>query len=144
MPGWRRGAVLIVAVVGLTGCTSGGRSLASDPTALSPVGPTWRLVSIDSQPVLAGTAVTAQFTSENRVSGSAGCNGYSGTARAGAGRLSVGVMSSTLMACAPEAVMAQEGRYLSVLQVATSYTMDGGELRLGRSAADATLVFTSR
>jgi heat shock protein HslJ len=111
---------------------------------VSPVGPTWRLTSIGGEPVFAQTTLTAEFSSDDRVSGSAGCNRYFGSARAEAGRLSVGRLASTLMACDPEGVMTQEYQYLASLQAATSYTIRGDELRLGPSATDVTLVFTSR
>lgn len=44
------------------------------------------------------------------MAGTAGCNHYFGSARAEAGRLWVGPLGSTLMACDPDAVMAQETR----------------------------------
>ncbi len=146
MLGWRSGAGVVVTVMGLVGCSTGDRTLPSDPTAAagSLVGPTWHLTSIGGQPIFSGTTLTAEFSSEDRVSGTAGCNRYMGSAKAKAGRLSVGALGSTRMACDPEGVMAQEGRYLAALGAATSYTVSGDELRLGPSAAEATLVFTSR
>jgi META domain len=40
--------------------------------------------------------------------------------------------------------MAQETRYLGALQSATRFSVSGDELRLGRSASDVTLVYSSR
>jgi hypothetical protein len=40
--------------------------------------------------------------------------------------------------------MAQEAQYLAVFGAATSYSVNGDELRLGPSASEVTLVFTSR
>ena len=77
------------------------------------------------------------------MSGSAGCNRYFGRARAESGRLSVGPLGSTMMACAQD-VMDQEMLYLASLQAATSYAIEGSELRLGPSAGQVTLVFASR
>ena len=145
MARWRWAGVA-AAVLGLAGC--GGGDLASPTGATSAsalLGPTWRLTSINGQAVVAGTSVTAEFASEERVSGRAGCNLYFGSARAeDGGRLAVGPLASTMMACAPQSVMDQETQYLATLQAATSYSVSGGELRLGPSAAGTTLVFTSR
>jgi heat shock protein HslJ len=142
---WRRGAGVVVAVMGLAGCFSGNATSPSDATpAVSLVGPTWKAISINGQPVLSATTITAEFSAEDRVAGTAGCNRYFGSAKAEAGRISMGPFGATLMACSPETVMAQEQRYLAALDAATSYSVGGDELRLGPSATEATLVFTSR
>jgi len=137
---------VVVTTVGLAGCLSE----SSSPTTASavsedqsPVGPTWRLTSLDGQPVVAGTTITAEFTSESCVAGSSGCNRYMGGAKAEAGRLTVTPLASTMMACERDGVMAQETRYLAALQSATHYSISADELRLGDATA-AKLVFTSR
>ena len=43
-----------------------------------------------------------------------------------------------------DGVMEQETLYLTSLEAATSYTIQGDELRLGPSASQVTLVFASR
>jgi heat shock protein HslJ len=140
---WRRGTGVVVAVMGLSGCFGGNATSPSDPAA-SLVGPTWRVTSIGGQPVLSGTKITAEFATEERVAGIAGCNHYFGSAKAEAGRIAMGPFGATMMACSPDAVMAQEARYLSTLEAVKSYTVSGDELRLGPSASETTLVFTSR
>lgn len=145
---WRAGVV--VAVLGLVGCASGDGTMpgipmptaSSGPESL--VGPDWGLQSIAGKPVVEGTTLTAAFSSAAQVSGSAGCNRYFGSARVSAGSLSVGPLGSTMMACGRDGVMEQESLYLASLQAATSYTIHGGELRLGPTASQVTLVFTSR
>ena len=142
MAGWRRRARSVVAVMGLVGCSSGN---PTGPDAdVSLVGPDWSLVTLAGQPVLEGTKLSAEFSSEDRVAGAAGCNTYFGRARAEAGRLSVGPLGSTLMACQRDGVMEQETRYLASLQAATTYSIHDDELRLGPSASEVTLVFISR
>jgi putative lipoprotein len=140
---WRRGTGVVVAVMCLTACFSGNATSPSDPEA-SLVGPTWRVVSIGGQPALSGTTVTAEFSSEERVAGTSGCNRYFGSVKAESGRISMGPFGATLMACSPDDVMAQESRYLAALEAAKGYTVSGEELRLGPTASEATLVFTSR
>lgn len=141
----RRTAVAVLGGLGLGAC-SGASPTAPDaagrPEAL--LGPTWRLVTIEGQPVLGGTNVTAVFSADARVSGNAGCNGYFGSAKVETGTLAIGPLGSTLMACPADGVMPQETRYLAALQAAKRFAVSGDELRLGRSTADATLVYTSK
>jgi heat shock protein HslJ len=148
MAGWRQGAVVAAAALGLAGCGGGELDSPTDATNVTPasiVGVTWRLTSLNGQPVLGGTTVTAEFSIEARVAGSAGCNRYMGTARAETGgRLAVGPLASTLMACSPQGVMDQETRYLATLQAATSFALNGDELRLGPMGGATTLVYSSR
>jgi heat shock protein HslJ len=144
---WRAGVV--VAVLGLVGCASGDGTIPTIPMptassgAESLVGPDWSLRSLGGKPVIAGTTLTAAFSGDGRVSGSSGCNRYFGRAQGESGRLSVGPLGSTMMACAQD-VMDQEMLYLASLQAATSFTIQGDELRLGPAAGQATLVFASR
>lgn len=134
-----------LAALAAAGCFSAeSPSAPSGPQSASPVGTTWQLSTLDGRPVLAGTTITAEFTSDTRVAGSSGCNRYMGYAEAAAGKLNVGNLAATLMACERDGVMAQEARYLTLLQAATRYTIAGGELRLGSSATETALVYSSR
>jgi heat shock protein HslJ len=135
----------VLAALAVAGCSSSeSPSAPNGPQSTSPIGATWQLSTLDGQPVLAGTTVTAEFTSDSRVAGSSGCNRYVGYAEAAAGQLNVGTIASTRMACGPDGVMAQETRYLTALQAATVYSVSGGELRLGASSTAPTLVFTAK
>jgi heat shock protein HslJ len=116
-------------------------SILSRTRAVLPLaGPTWRLRSIDGRDALADVRVTAVFGDDTRVSGSAGCNRYSGSAVAEAGKLSVGVLATTRMYCG-DVVMRQEDAYLSALGKAVSYRVAGSELHLGPGAGVVTLIF---
>jgi len=143
--GWA--AALVMSGMALAGCNS-GNPMGPDRngsrvggTGGMIVGPTWRLVSIDGQPPIEGTTLTAIFSEDSRVAGSAGCNRYFGRANAVTGRMLVGPLGSTLMACEADGVMTQEQRFLELLQAASSYSVIGDELRLGPSAHTVTLVF---
>jgi heat shock protein HslJ len=140
--GRRRGAALLLVTLALAGCSDGNPTGSTAPDQL--IGPTWRLTSIAGQPAFPGATVTAVFSSESRVAGSAGCNSYFGRAEAQTGKLSVGPLGSTLMACYPDGVMAQEHNFLRTLETATRFEVRGEELRIGTSASGAALVFTSR
>ena len=149
MAGWQLRAGFLMTVLGLVGCASGDGTIPTIPMPTastgpeSLVGPEWSLRSIGGKPVVAGTTLTAAFSNEDRVSGSAGCNRYFGSARATNGSLSVGPLGSTMMACAQD-VMEQEALYLAALQSATVYSIQGTELRLGLSESQVTLVFSTR
>jgi heat shock protein HslJ len=105
------------------------------------IGPTWRLVSIDGRDALPGTRVTATFTGDDRVAGSAGCNRYFGGAVSGGDTLKVGRLGSTLMYCGTDGVMAQEQAYLAALEKVTRYRVGAGQLRLGPESSAPTLAF---
>ena len=139
-------AGVLVTVLGVVGCSSGDGTTPTGPSAasVSLAGPNWSLTTLGGKSVLEETKLTALFSDDDGVSGSAGCNNYFGRARVEAGRLSVGPLGSTMMACGRDGVMEQERLYLASLQAATSYTTQGDELRLGPSAAEVTLVFASR
>jgi heat shock protein HslJ len=117
-------------------------SSSSSTAAISSLfGGTWRLVGINGQKALASVAVTAVFGSENSLSGSGGCNRYSGTATANDGKLTVSPLAATRMYCAESGVGDQEQAYFSALAKATGYAVLGTELRLSPEKGDATLVF---
>ena len=78
------------------------------------------------------------------MAGSAGCNRYFGRADAVTGRMRIGPLGSTLMACEANGVMTQEQRFLELLQGASSYSVIGDQLRLGPSANTITLVFMAQ
>jgi len=94
-------------------------------------GVNWRLVGmIDDEAtfslVLGNVAITATFDEQNRVSGSSGCNRYTGPATWGEGSISIGVVAGTRMMCSDSLVMAQESRYLRVLTDVGSYRVSAG------------------
>ena len=149
--GWRGlAAALVMSGIALAGCNSGNpmgperNDAPAGGTGGMIVGPTWRLVSIDGQPPIEGTTLTAIFSEDARVAGSAGCNRYFGRANAVTGRMRVGPLGSTLMACEANGVMTQEQRFLELLQASSSYSVIGDELRLGPSANTVTLVFMAQ
>ncbi len=116
-------------------------SLDGSVAASSLLETSWRLVEIDGQKALESVPVTAMFAGPNRISGSGGCNRYTGTAVADNGQLAVGALAATRMYCAEAGVSAQEDAYFSALGKTKGYTVLGTELRLSAENGDATLVF---
>ncbi len=80
--------------------------------------------------VLKDTTLTANFGADNVISGSAGCNTYSGAYQVAGTSLTIpGPLATTMMACA-EDVMAQETVFLTNLQAVKSYKLDDVEPKL--------------
>jgi heat shock protein HslJ len=100
-------------------------------------GTRWTLTDLDNGGVT-GTAPTLEFT-ETDVSGTGGCNTFSGTYTSDGSKISFGPLASTLMACEDPA-MEQETVYLAALDGATTYTVDGDALTITGDAG--TLSFT--
>ncbi|HEY53473.1 MAG TPA: META domain-containing protein, partial [Caldilineae bacterium] len=84
------------------------------------------------QPVLPGTEITAVFSADGTLSGSAGCNTYNGTYTVGPDNsLSISPLIVSKQICEdPTGVMEQEQAYLTLLQAATGYQVYGGQLQI--------------
>lgn len=96
---------------------------------------TWRLASIDAQPVIPSDdpRQAAQIVfdgSTQRVSGSGGCNRISGSYQRSGAQLKIGPLAATRMACLDASRGQLETRFLAALQATTSYSMAGNELIL--------------
>jgi heat shock protein HslJ len=81
--------------------------------------------------LITGTAITAHFGDDGRVSGSAGCNQYFADYQEGDGSIVIGLPGATRRFCAEaEGTMEQETRYLEALYSATTFRLDGQRLAL--------------
>jgi heat shock protein HslJ len=94
----------------------------------------WRLNEIRGQavlPVEEGRELHITFdTEQHRVSGSAGCNRFSGPYTRAADRLTIGPLISTKMACADDRLNRQETDYMAALQATDRYMVSGDTLTL--------------
>jgi heat shock protein HslJ len=112
------------------------------PEALPLAGTTWTLSSISSgdavTSVISGTEITLVFSTDNTVSGSAGCNGFHGRYTTAGDSLSFSPLATTRMAC-KKYVMAQEHVFLNAMSRVRSYAIDGAQLTLF-DASGATLL----
>ena len=92
--------------------------------------------------VIAGTTVTAVFSADGNVSGSAGCNHYGGGYTLDGSNLSVSTLFTTLMYCEePEGVMEQESRYLGLLGNVSTWRVEGDRLILSDTEGADLLIF---
>ena len=116
------------------GC--GGRALP--PESLDDT--SWKILSIDDIPVSqSGKAAELRFA-DGKVSGSAGCNGLSGSYVADAANLTFGAIAATRMMC-PEPQMGQETKLLAIMKgkASTRYTVDGNLIITGENGSRVTL-----
>lgn len=116
---------------------------AAQPEGNELPGTSWILTSFgpnDNQTaVLPNTELTLNFEGD-QINGSSGCNSYFADVTVEAdGKLAVGLVGSTLMACLDEDVTQQESDFLATLSQATSYTLSGNELTLHTD--DSSLIF---
>jgi heat shock protein HslJ len=119
----------------LTLSSNGGPVLVYAAISQDLAGTSWDLLAYNNgtggfQSAAIGVSVTAAFADDGTLSGSSGCNDY--TATWGTDETSIEIVpgAATLMACADEAAMAQETRYLELLGLADTYIVDAGTLEL--------------
>ncbi len=100
----------------------------------------WLLQTYGTNTVLEDTYITAKFK-DNQVSGTAGCNNYSGPYERNTTDLTVGSLSITQMSCStPEGSMEQETQYLTLLQSSAFFNIDQ-KLSIMNQANEKTLVY---
>jgi heat shock protein HslJ len=132
--------VLVVLMLGVSACASTGglsslslEDLASTHWQLSELG------DIGAElPVVEGSTVTLDLGTNGEISGNAGCKSFAGTFTLDNSKLTVGEITSTLMACTDQLVMDQENQVLTALKNATGIELNGDELTIlyneGKSA----------
>jgi heat shock protein HslJ len=108
---------------------------ACSPKAAAPAlpGTSWKLVSygaVGSQtPAAPDVETSLVFGKDGQVSGSLGCNSFSGGYEVKNGKLVFGLLASTLMAC-PDPQMTQEGTAFQVLTGTVRFEVSGNTLTI--------------
>jgi heat shock protein HslJ len=92
----------------------------------------WQAVTVAGQPVVAGHEPTATFR-ETEVTGTTGCNSYGGSYTYTDGKITIGEMRMTMMACIGP-IGEVEGRFTHAMDGATTATTDAD----GRLILDGT------
>jgi heat shock protein HslJ len=80
--------------------------------------------------LVAGTDITVAFGADGAVSGSAGCNNFTGSYEVDGAGVSFGPLAATMKMCAAEGVMEQESQFLAAMQNSTTWEIRGAELEL--------------
>jgi len=136
-------STILVAIAAMTmafsvaGCASAVAKEKQGPsfTPSDLAGTTWVLTKFGSPAspslVASGARITLLWNSDTRIiSGSAGCNGYSGEAHFSSGALAIRELIQTQMYCFTPGVMAQEESYLALLAQAQSWSVNGARLTI--------------
>jgi heat shock protein HslJ/uncharacterized protein YraI len=128
----------------------GNRILATFVSSSSGLaGTDWEVISYNNGQeavvgLLLGTTISASFGADGKVSGNAGCNRYFAGYSVDGNTIEIGPPGATRRYCpAPEGVMEQEVQYLTALQSAATYSIQGTLLEM-RTAADQIAVVMQR
>ena len=118
---------------GPSASTSGAGGNAENVDSMPLLGTTWTLTELGGHAPVSTTGNNpAQLVldgSQNRYSGSSGCNRLTGTIELKGDSLNFGAGASTMMAC-PEPLMKQEQAFTKMLQSVTGYRISGKTLEL--------------
>jgi heat shock protein HslJ len=102
----------------------------------------WQATDITGEPVAGNVIPSLSFGTNGEVAGNGGCNGYGGTYTVDGMNLSIVGVVSTMMACEDQTLMTQETNFLSSLQLATNYTLEGDTLTLLDGDGNAIVTLT--
>ena len=84
----------------------------------------WRPTYIGPEPVPDDAGLWVQFEVDGGIAGHAGCNSFFGSLQQTESGIEVGALGSTRIAC-PEPIMSRESAFLSALQQATLFEVNG-------------------
>jgi heat shock protein HslJ len=89
--------------------------------------------------LMADTTITAQFTEDGKLNGSAGCNNYMTSFTVDGNHITIQPPATTRKLCPePAGIMEQEAAFVSMLPQSATYTISGNTLEL--RTADGALV----
>ncbi len=112
----------------------------SEPRALT--GTIWNVTTLNEQPPLPTTTLSAEFSEDGQVAGSAGCNNFSATYEVDGDNITFNMSPAamTMMAC-PQPIMNQETEYLTALETAVTYNINAAELTLFDADGNPMVIF---
>ncbi|CAH1662149.1 Membrane-bound inhibitor of C-type lysozyme [Hyphomicrobiales bacterium] len=116
----------------------GALAASADPLAGQ-----WLAEDIGGGGVVDRIQTTLAFGGDGKVTGSGGCNHFTGKAEITGETLRIGPLASTRMAC-PPAVMGQEQKFFNALQGVKSWAIDGNGKLLLRDAGGKQLALLTR
>jgi len=127
-------AAIVIALVGagILGRGDGSGGVDGTTPGAGDLSGTWVSTSVGSttpHPLVDGRPIRIQF-SGGRIDANAGCNQMGGTASVTGGRLVVGQLVQTEMACEPVQVMDQEAWFHALVDARPTVTLSDGRLVL--------------
>lgn len=108
-----------------------------------PAASTWLAEDIMGRGVIDRAQSTLRLLPEGRIAGSGGCNRFTGKGLVSAGKVEIGLLATTRMAC-PPAVMDQETRYLRALAASKRYEIGSDGLMRFYDGSGAPILRFSR
>ncbi len=105
------------------------RVASGDAAAALPLTGAWLAEDISGGGVIDYLQTTLEIAADGKVSGSGGCNRFTGSAAIDGDKITFGNLASTMMACT-EAAMDQEHKFHAALADARSYRIDAGQRKL--------------
>jgi heat shock protein HslJ len=114
---------------------------ASEPASLT--GGVWSATGYNNGKeavvsLVADTTITATFTEDGQLNGSAGCNNFMTSYTLDGQNITIQPAASTRKLCPGEGIMEQEAQFLTALTTAATWSISGNELEL--RTADGALV----
>jgi heat shock protein HslJ len=131
--------IVVIMIIGLilAGCTP------TKTPGVSLDGTSWVLTGVKGGPALSGATVTIEF-SNGRISGSDGCNSYSGSVTLKGNKFNVGKdIISTMMACS-DPIMQQSSAFYDALKQSTAYKVVDQQLTLLDASGQIVAAFTKQ
>ncbi len=113
--------MIILAVAACSGGSGGSSNL---------VDRMWNLTELSGKPPASGSSISAEFTADGRVSGSAGCNQYSGSYKVSGKKITFSSAIATTLTACNVVLNVQETAYLKALSDARTYSVSGEQLTL--------------
>lgn len=92
-------------------------------------GTSWELYAISKQLPIEGSTITITFE-DGQVSGHSGCNSYGGEYKITGNKIEIGMLMSTMMACADTGMMEQETDFMQKLGQAQRVELVDGQLQI--------------
>lgn len=105
------------------------QQVASGAAATLPLAGAWLAEDIDGGGVIDNLQTTLEIAADGAVTGSGGCNRFSGSARIAGDTIGFGDLASTMMACT-EAAMNQEQKFHAALGAARTFSIDAARRKL--------------
>ncbi len=115
-----------------------------NPQSQELAGTSWQAAFVEGVSLVAGSKVTAEFGADGKISGSAGCNRYTGgyTASSADKTLDISRLASTRMMChEPAGVMEQENNFIIALEAAATYRIEAGWLTIRKADGSSAVRF---
>jgi len=106
-------------------------------------GTSWKLLALGPNGAIEGDEPTLSFSPDGKVSGSGGCNTYSGTATVSGDAIKFSTMTGTKKACS-EQVDAQEKSFLKALDQAQTFENRATSLLINTKAFAEPLSFVPK